>query len=454
VKKIHLLVGGEVLSLTAVVTAALTSVLFLFRLLQYSEYIFASGDGLMSVFLFIVFLFPNIFKLTIPLSLLVGTTVAIARMSQDREIDAWMSCGVGALRICLAPFLVGLFITITAMSSALYLEPISRQEWLKYKWMYARRNVEQMLESRLNAKSFVSQPFNAGDTDICLYLDWLSEDKRNFKGVFLAMQTRSDRYASVIVAESGSLQRETKNGSFDYVFTVNNGRIYQPLVEIQNMSDVARQAPARFVFPKGGWKALEGELALLPSLGWRVLRFSTMNFSLVNLFHSQFEVADLDEDDLRSKKPVEYLEALRQIRQNPKWKRKRNKVRDHTFFYGQIVIPLSCLFLPVIGVMLGIHDPRRKVGTSYLGMAFVIFGFYAAVMLSQSLPAWQLTPPEVMLVLPPLSLLAIMLVLMRMRLLYPPSVGFLEFLRIELARIRRGKAFQDAVATTDKEGEG
>jgi lipopolysaccharide export LptBFGC system permease protein LptF len=432
VKKVHLLLAHEILSLTAIITAALTSVMFLFRLLTYSEYIFASSEGLLSIFMFVVFLFPTIFKLTIPLSLFVGTTIAVARMAQDREMEAWMSFGTGVGRLTVAPLAIGSAAAVLSLSLALFLEPMARKEFLKYKWMYARRNVEQVIESRLHPRTFISEPFEGGNTDICLFVDWLSENRRDFKGVFLAVQTKKERFASVLVAESGGLRRELKEGFFDYVFTLRNGRMYEAVESEGTMADASRTLPLASLMQveaKSGAADIERRLRALPSVSWRVVRFSEFDISLVSLFNQKFQVTAPDANDMRTKMPREYLAALRESRESdPKWRKNRDKVRNHTFFYEQFAIPFACLLLPLAGLALGVHDPRRKMSHVYVGIGLCIFLFYASVMAGQQIPLAQKAPPELMLVLPPVVLVLMTTVLLRMRLRYPPSVGFKEYL--------------------------
>lgn len=440
VKKVHVLVAREIISLTAIITAALTSVMFLFRLLTYSEYIFMSSEGLLSIFMFVVFLFPTIFKLTIPLSLFVGTSIAVARMAQDREMESWMSFGVGVGRLAVAPFAIGAVAAAISLSLALFLEPISRKEFLKYRWMYARRNVEQVLENRLHPRTFISEPFEGGNTDVCLFVDWLSDSKREFKGVFLAVQTKRARFASVMVADSGELRRELKEGFFDYVFTLRNGRMYEAVELDSTMADGKRPSAMVALMQSVGSDAasIENRLKALPAVSWRVVRFAEFNVSLVSLFNQKFQVAAPDANDMRTKMPMEYLGALKAGRkEDPQWRKNRDKVRNHTFFYEKFAIPVACILLPLAGLALGVHDPRRRMSHVYVGIGLCIFLFYASVMAGQQIPLAQKAPPELMLVLPPVVLIIMTSVLLRMRMQYPPSVGFKEYLGIVFASWRR-----------------
>lgn len=429
IKKLNLLLVSEIVSLTAVVTAALTTVMFLFRLMHFSEYIFMSNEGLLSVFMFVVFLFPTIFRLTIPFALFIGTTIAVARMAQDREVEAWMSSGVGVLRMCIGPAFIGGAALICTLGLGLFVEPFSRQELLKYKWMFARRNVESMIESRLFPRTFVSEPFESGNTDVCLYVDWLSENRREFKGVFLAVQSKRDRHAAVLVAESGSLQRDVQEGSFDYIFTVKNGRMYEPVESQDSMADMVKQSVLHVSVSRDiPASEVPARLGAISAANWRVSNFSNINLSMVSLFNKKFSVDAPDANDSRTRLPKAYIASLKEIRKRPGWQKDRGAVREHTFFYEQFAISTACFFLPLLGVALGIHDPRRKIGHTYIGIGLCIFAFYASVMAGQQIPLAQLARPEVMLVIPPATMLIMTSLMLHLRCVYPPSVGFLEYL--------------------------
>ncbi len=392
------LIFSEILSLTMVILAILSTVMFLFRLLSLTDYLVLTQDGIFSLLMFIIFVIPNIFKLTLPLSLLFASAIVVVRMSGDRESEAWMASGVSIYRFCRAPFVLGLMFAVIAAASALIMEPYARQQWRKFKWMHARKGVESLLENRLREKTFVSDLFQGGSSKIALYVDRIERNRASFRGVFLGINGEKGQGDSqILTAESGQLIKDTMSGSYDYVFELRNGRLHQPL---------------------GGGS-------------WNVIAFDTFKISLVNMFQKQFEIGQFDANDMRSYYPSTYLAELRKLRDRSDWGTNQRSVRDHTFFYEQIVVPLSCLFFPVIGVCLGLQDPRRKASFTYLGLLVVVFLFYALIMLGQQLAVKFVLDPEVSLYLPLVSLFLLMLGVLTWRLRHPPSTPFLEFVAQE-----------------------
>lgn len=398
------LMFSEIASLTLVILSILSTVMFLFRILSMTDYLVLTQEGVFSLLMFIIFVVPNILKLTLPLSLLFAAAIVTVRMSGDRESEAWMSSGVGVLRLCRAPFLLGLVFALFAAASALWMEPYARQQWRRFKWVHARKGVEALLENRLKEKTFVSDLFQGGGTRIALYVDKIAPDKSRFNGVFVGIHSSQEQSQSqILTAETGRLRKDSESGNYDYIFELQNGRLHQPLA----------------------------------NGGWNVISFDKLKISLVNMFQKQFEVGQFDSNDMRSYFPERYISELKLLRTRSDWGSNQRSVRDHTYFYEQIVVPLSCLFFPLIGVCLGLQDPRRKAGFAYLGLVTIIFIFYALIMFCQQMAVKFVFPPEVSLVLPLFSLLLMAIVALVWRQRHPPSTPFFEFVAREWQRLGR-----------------
>jgi lipopolysaccharide export LptBFGC system permease protein LptF len=493
--RLYWYITKEILSLTVIIMAALSSVMFLFRLLAFADYIFVSEEGLLSVFMFILFLLPAIFKLTVPVSLLLSTMVVVLRMSHDRELEGWMSVGVSPARLAVGPVLVGVLVCGLSGFSSLFLEPFSRQEWRQFKYMHARKSVESIIENRLQEKTFLSELFRAGGADIAFYVDALAPNRRDFSGVFFAVTNKDQPFSMVLVAKEGTLQKEQGEGLTDYVLTLRDGHFYHPTVSDgkpavslddlsrgggMRVSPVPSPSPVPTPLDSAAQAVLDAQIAALPNpthpptptpdpaatpvptpteipwseryqypRDWSVTGFQEMRVSLLNMFSRQFDPGSFDANDIRSLYPRDYVRELRKLRTGPEWGKNQRHVRDHSFFYEQIVVPFSCLLLPLIGVCLGIQDPRRKAGLAYLGLGLVVFAYYASIMTCQQLALRFVLPPEVTLVVPPVVLSLLSLVMLAWRVRYPPSVRFFEFLGIEARRLSawvgsRGRARRGA----------
>lgn len=440
-KRIHSGFAADILSLTFVIISALSSVMFIFRALGFAEYIFTSSDGPAVLIMFIVFLIPDILKITVPVALLLATTISTVRMSHDRELEAWQASGVGTLRLAFMPLLLGFAFAVLAAYSSLYLQPHARREWLKFRYMHAQRSVETLIENKLQPKTFISDLFSADGTNISLFFESMSENKREMNGIFISFQNKDNQQNTVLSGTTGTLQKVVKDGLSDYIFTVNQGHYYTSEPQQDTVySALLKTHPDRFDvshLSQDSLQQLDGENPFPQPANWTVVAFDTLEVSLLNMFQRSYAGGEVDETDMRSQGPVEYYRALKKIRAEEKdWQSNPRFIRDHTYFYELIVVAASCLFLPVLGMCLGMLDPRRRGGVAYLGMSIIVFFFYASVMFSQKIPR-QGVPPEIMLVLPTSILLFFTLVCLRWRTAYPPSVGFLEALKLDFRRLAK-----------------
>ena len=69
----------------------------------------------------------------------------------------------------------------------------------------------------------------------------------------------------------------------------------------------------------------------------------------------------------------------------------------------QVSGPVSTVFLPMIGVCLGVLDPRKKQISVYFGIGIVIFALYASLSLCQQLALKFIISPYCILFATPLE---------------------------------------------------
>lgn len=436
--RVDWLVAREILSLALVIIAVLSSVMFVFRIFAFADYVFMSQDGLATVLLFIVFLSPTIFKLTVPLSLLLASLMVTLRMSQDREIEALMACGASVLRIARAPTLLGLLAMVLSLYTGFFLEPVSREQLSRFKWMQAVRGIENFVESRLAEKTFLTDIFPLDGLKVSLFVENLtSGSKGDMEGVLLTIANPKSpgQDEIVLVASKGSIRKEMDKRFPDYVFRVQDGRIYQPVAaetkaEDRGASNVEAPRPERSGFV--GPLTLETEQLLARAGDWDVFRFGELRLSIFSLFRRDSFSSDSGEVNIRTLKPSGYWAELKRRRKSSDWGRNKNYVRDHTYFYEAFAVPFACLFLPSIGICLGVSDPRRRPGHAYLGVGIFVFIFYATLMMCQQMALNYLVSPEVTLWLPPAVIMLMSGWVMRARVVYPPSASFGDMIRLDL----------------------
>ena len=266
----------------------------------------------------------------------------------------------------------------------------------------------------------------------------MDSNKTNMDHVFIAFAQANQGYSSYVVAQRGNLSKELVAGFPDYVFKLSNGFIYSYEPGKQTLFNLMeKKAPSNYSFSN---KLLDKKEFNLypPPANWTVTKFANLNISLVSLFKDKFKLESGPANKMNQLYPAEYLQLLAKDKEkNPDWKKDVGVVDEVLFFIRQISVPFSTVFLPAIGVCIGILDPRRKQASVYFGIGAVIFALYFSLSLCHQLILKLVISPYTILYLPALVLIVILSVLFRWRSIYPPSCSFMEFLKYETFRLKQ-----------------
>ena len=181
------MIGGEILSLTVVLTTGISSILMMAKVLTFSSFLFSAPDILMSFLVLFLYTLPTVVKFTLPISLVLASAVTSIRMSSDRELEAWMSCGTNIFRMCRAPFFFGIASSLLCLVSALYFEPYTNRMFEHFKWLEGHRLVEAFINNGLKEKSFIynlkelSTQSPVSNSEISMYFNKITPDKKNME---------------------------------------------------------------------------------------------------------------------------------------------------------------------------------------------------------------------------------------------------------------------------------
>jgi lipopolysaccharide export LptBFGC system permease protein LptF len=85
-------------------------------------------EDIMQLFLYTI---PFTTQLTIPLGVMVGTLMAISRLSGDEEITAMRACGMSLLRIFVPTFIFGIVITLSHLAFVEWVVPWGNRNYVK-----------------------------------------------------------------------------------------------------------------------------------------------------------------------------------------------------------------------------------------------------------------------------------------------------------------------------------
>ena len=118
---------GEILSHALIGCALFTFVLFMPRLPQILETVVRNGSTFTNVLELFLFTLPNLFWVTIPMSVLVGVLLGLSRLAADSEIVAMRAAGLGIGYFVGVSSIVAVSGTLLGLVNSLYLAPRANQ---------------------------------------------------------------------------------------------------------------------------------------------------------------------------------------------------------------------------------------------------------------------------------------------------------------------------------------
>jgi LPS export ABC transporter permease LptG/LPS export ABC transporter permease LptF len=367
-----------------------TFVLLIPNLIQYAEQFIAKGVSPLVVVRAMLTLIPASLALTIPMSVLVGLLVALARLSADREFVAMQACGISLTRL-LGP--IGLVSVVACVANAYVLLvalPESNQAFREI----GAQVMASRAEGEVRSRAFFDQFAN-----LVLYVQDVPLSGRGWNGVFLS--DRRGTQPAIYVAKYGrvSINREKQtvemlleNGARHTTSPTGNYEIFQ-------FDRLVISLDPSLYFPKAG-----------PERGLNELTLTEL----------QQRVAELT---AKGESPHQELIKIHQ----------------------RFSIPVACLVFGVIGIALGATNGRGGALGSFAMALMVIFLYYVPMYLGPALTKGSLLPPWAAAWLPNMVLGVVGVVLFQWRRRAadrPLRVGLPSWLRLpdvnRAARAGRG----------------
>jgi LPS export ABC transporter permease LptG/LPS export ABC transporter permease LptF len=122
---------GEILSHTLIGCALFTFILFIPNLNQILEAVVRNSSSFTNVMEIFLFMLPNIFKVTIPMAVLVGVLLGLSRLASDSEIIAMRASGLGIGYFVRVASIVAIGGTLLGLVNSLFVAPRANQAILE-----------------------------------------------------------------------------------------------------------------------------------------------------------------------------------------------------------------------------------------------------------------------------------------------------------------------------------
>lgn len=170
---------GEILSHTLIGCALFTFILFMPLLPHILEVVVRNSSTVSNVLEIFLFTLPNLFKLTIPMSVLVGVLLGLSRLASDSEIVAMRASGLGIGYFVWVASIVAIAGTLLGLANSLYLAPRANQAIL---------DVQQSLETSQASYEIQPRVFYEDFKNYVLYVQDVRSGTgaSNWRQVFMA----------------------------------------------------------------------------------------------------------------------------------------------------------------------------------------------------------------------------------------------------------------------------
>ena len=164
------------------------------RLLRLFDLVAATGAPVASVFRMASYLVPHYLGVALPAAFTVAMFLALARLSEDSELDIVLSSGRSLVRMAIPYF--GLAIALTVFSLYLFghLQPLSRYAY--------RAAVHEAVNTRWDARVEENR-FGSAGRGFVFHAEGVAPDRRHLEGVFV--QRRLGEHEEITTAPRGQL---------------------------------------------------------------------------------------------------------------------------------------------------------------------------------------------------------------------------------------------------------
>lgn len=340
----------EVLVSSTLGSVLFTSVLFLFLSRRLFEFVVQNpGPWRTTVRLFALVL-PQALPYTIPLGVLVGTLLALSRMSTDGEITAMRAAGVPGRRVAPAVMAFAFLGLLIAGAATTWLTPWSIREG------YRIRNV--LMEGQLNA-DIQPRYFEERFPNTVLYVRDIQQGSL-WKQVFLADLTPSPERGDIpgiTLASEAIAQPDLPNNRIQ--LSLKNGSKYEASKDVEKYEVQS--------FPTSD-QALKAQRP--PEI--RASR-PTIEMDTLPLYNAAYKEKEADATRL--------LEIKIELHQRLTW-------------------PFACLVLALTAVPLGLSSRRRGKSPAVVLTVALAFIYYVSLIGAVSLARQKSLPVELMLWMP------------------------------------------------------
>jgi LPS export ABC transporter permease LptG/LPS export ABC transporter permease LptF len=145
---------GEILSHTLIGCALFTFILFMPELPRILEAVVRNSSSFSDMLQIFLFTLPNLFRVTIPMAVLVGILLGLSRLAADSEVIAMRACGLGIGYFVRVASIVAVAGTLFGLLNSLYLAPRANRAILGMEQTLGTQQASYQIEPRVFYEDF------------------------------------------------------------------------------------------------------------------------------------------------------------------------------------------------------------------------------------------------------------------------------------------------------------
>lgn len=335
----------EAIPFIVLVLLILTTLILAQQIARQSELLFSSTASVFLSLRVIFSLLPGVIVITLPFSLLIGSLLALNRLSADSEIVAAQATGISILQFSFPLLLCGLFgvgvsayLTLTVIPSVISEANLIRKDLLL----------------RALTAPIKPQTFNTYFPNYLLYIRTIEKETGNWQGVFIVRKNPTTESNWLVLTAKQARLRMTQTSPITLELDLLDGA----LITISDKMP-EKQALVRF-------SQQEIKLSSATSTATQISERTSPELSFLQL---------LD----RGKKAETLLE------------RRQAQVESHK----RLSLPLACFVLILLAIPLGVQTTRQSGRAFAFTIGFCLAILYYLVLLagqnfalSGALPVW------------------------------------------------------------------
>ena len=326
---------GEILSLTLIGCALFTFILFMPLLPHILDVVVRNSSSVTDMLQAALFTLPNLFKFTIPMSVLWGILLGMSRLAADSEIIAMRASGLGVWYFVRVASIVAIAGTLLGLGNSLFLAPRANQAIIE---------LQQSLETSQASYEIQPRIFYEDFKNFVLYVQDVrtGAGAANWRRVFMA--DVSDPANPVITtAASATVVNDNQQ---ELIMRLRDGLQDQTVADEPGQSNITT------------FTTTDMPLALSPQSDVHLGRVNTVLYAL----------------------PMSVLlQRIHDLSGKPDAKRYLIEMHD------RFALPAACLVLMLLGVPLGVDSRRGGKSAGVVFTILLVFVYYFLSMLGTAL---------------------------------------------------------------------